>query len=231
MEAKEEKKPSEKEQGSESVSMIRTLTIVAIISGILIVGAYQWTGPTIKKNKAEFLRKAIFQTLPQIKELKIFKEEPAGILVPLVGEEEKATRYFAGYDASGALVGVVVEAEGQGFQDVIRIIYAYSPEKKAIVGFKVLETKETPGLGDKIEKDPHFLENFEALDVRLDADQKSLVHPIEVVKIGNKKDLWQIDAITGATISSKAVGRMVNKSAGERVPVIEKNLSLLKGGS
>ena len=126
---------------------------------------------------------------------------------------------------------MVVEAEGQGFQDVIRIIYAYSPEKKAIVGFKVLETKETPGLGDKIEKDPHFLENFEALDVRLDADQKSLVHPIEVVKIGNKKDLWQIDAITGATISSKAVGRMVNKSAGERVPVIEKNLSLLKGGS
>ena len=45
-----------------------------------------------------------------------------------------------------------------GYQDVIRILlYGYSPEHQAIVGMRVLESRETPGLGDKIEKDPAFL--------------------------------------------------------------------------
>ena len=47
---------------------------------------------------------------------------------------------------------------------------------------QVLASKETPGLGDKIEKDAAFLANFEALDVAGAADGQTLQHPIEAVK-------------------------------------------------
>jgi electron transport complex protein RnfG len=92
---------------------------------------------------------------------------------------------------------------------------------------KVLESKETPGLGDKIGKDPAFLANFDALDVTLGDDRQALRHAIEVVKAGAKQQPWQIDAITGATISSKAVGRMLGESGRAWLPIIQRNLPTL----
>ena len=49
-----------------------------------------------------------------------------------------------------------------GYQDVIRVLYGYSFDTEAIIGIRVLESKETPGLGDKIETDPDFLGQLEA---------------------------------------------------------------------
>ncbi len=76
---------------------------------------------------------------------------------------------YAAYDAEGKLVGVAIAAAGMGYQDTIRLLYGYSPDKDAIVGFQVLESRETPGLGDRIGSDPDFLANFAALSVKLDA--------------------------------------------------------------
>ena len=75
----------------------------------------------------------------------------------------------------------------------------------AIVGMAVLESKETPGLGDKIEKDAAFLANFERLDVTVAADGRSLVHPLELVKPNQKTRPWQIDGISGATVTKDAI--------------------------
>ena len=44
-----------------------------------------------------------------------------------------------------------------GYQDVIRVLYGYSFAEEAVVGIRVLESKETPGLGTRIETDPDFL--------------------------------------------------------------------------
>lgn len=128
----------------------------------------------------------------------------------------------AGYDESGSLVGVAIQAQGMGYQDVIRILYGYDPASDAIIGMQVLASKETPGLGDKIEKDPAFLANFEALDVKLAPDGQSLQHPIEAVKGGQKSQPWQIDGITGATISSKAIAGMLRESSARWVPIIHR---------
>ena len=62
----------------------------------------------------------------------------------------------------------LLTGQGMGYQDNIRVLYAYSFDARAITGFKVLDSKETPGLGDRVEIEPHFIANFEALDVRLD---------------------------------------------------------------
>jgi electron transport complex protein RnfG len=94
----------------------------------------------------------------------------------------------------------------------------------------VLDSRETPGLGDKIEKDPAFLANFERLDVSLSKDGTALAHPIVAVKHGKKTSPWQIDAITGATVSSFAIGDILRDSAGKWVPRLAPRLEQFKGG-
>lgn len=211
-----------------STEMIRTLVLTALVCGFLIVTAFQTTLPTIKKNKARVLKQAVLEVVPGAVQSKIFKVDETGKASLLVGEDEKAKKFYAAYNGEGNLAGVAIETYGQGFQDVIRIIYGYSPEKQSIIGIKVLETKETPGLGDKIEKDPSYRANFEDLDVSLTSDGKRLKNEIEIVKKGKKTKRWQVDTITGATISSKAVGKMIQKSTSEDIPLVRKNLSAFK---
>jgi electron transport complex protein RnfG len=76
----------------------------------------------------------------------------------------------------------------------------------------VLESRETPGLGDKIYKDADFVASFDGLAVDPE---------IRAVKKGKKAASNEIDAITGATISSKAVVRIMNEANArwlERLP-------------
>ena len=132
----------------------------------------------------------------------------------------------AGYDDNGSLVGIAIQAQGMGYQDVIRVLYGYDPTRETIIGMQVLASKETPGLGDKIEKDTAFLANFEALDVGLTPDGRSLQHEIVAVKGGEKSQPWQIDGITGATISSKAIAAMLRESSAQWVPAIHRQQAI-----
>jgi len=95
----------------------------------------------------------------------------------------------------------------------------------------VLESKETPGLGDKIETDSAFTANFEALDVSLDESGGAIANPIVFAKPGQKSQAWQIEGITGATISAKAVTRILHDSTADAVIFLERNLQVLRDGS
>jgi electron transport complex protein RnfG len=207
-----------------SWEMIRALGGIGILCSLLIVFAFQVTLPIIEKNKTEYLEKSIFNVLPGATSRVTYKITNDNDVELLIADEPKARKLYAGYNEKSELVGIAVEASGQGFQDVIRLLYGYSPEKKAIIGFTVLESKETPGLGDKIQSDPTFLSNFDALDVSLTADGSAPKNPIEMVKSGNKHNPWQIEAITGATISSRAVTKILKESTEQFIPIIEKNL-------
>jgi electron transport complex protein RnfG len=218
--------PVEEEAGSKK--MISAMGTVGLLAAALIVFTFQVTFPYIKENKARLLEKAIFEVVPGAETKQAFQVTGSGDIVPLEGEDEKAFKLYACYGKTGELAGVAVEARGQGFQDVIRIIYGYSPEKQAVVGIKVLQSTETPGLGDKIEKDPEFLTNFKALNVRLNEEKTGLEHPIEMVKSGQKTNPWEISAITGATISSKAITNMLRESTEKNIPFIARNLEALQ---
>ena len=130
---------------------------------------------------------------------------------------------FLGYDENDELIGAVITARAMGYADYVTVLFSYSFEKQAIVGSKVLESKETPGLGDKVELEPHFLANFEALDARLNEDGTALANPIVTVKQGEKTEPWQVDGITGATITSEAIGVILNQGASEWVPLLERD--------
>ncbi|OOZ57680.1 hypothetical protein BOW42_00870 [Solemya velum gill symbiont] len=89
--------------------------------------------------------------------------------------------------------------------------------------------RETPGLGDKIITDKNFVANFDALDVRLNSDATALANAVVLVKKGSKTNPWEVDAITGATISSNAVAKAINASAQQLLPQIQPYLEELEG--
>jgi electron transport complex protein RnfG len=115
-----------------------------------------------------------------------------------------------------------------GYQDAIEMLYGYKPDERIISGYQILASRETPGLGTRVETDKAFRANFEQLDVTLNASGNGLQNPIEVVKKGNKTKPWQVDTISGATISSRAVGNIVAQSAAQWIPTIKQLLQDFK---
>jgi len=197
-------------------SMYRAIVGIGALCALMIVTVFQTTDARIKENQARALRLAVSEVLPQAESTLL-----DGSLQ--VTSETPALPVFLGYSGADELVGAAITAQGMGYQDNVRVLYAYSIEAQAIVGFKVLESKETPGLGDKIETEPHFVANFEGLDATLSPDGNSLLHPIITVKQGQKTEAWQIDGITGATITSVAVGEILNQSAQIWAPALQRN--------
>lgn len=211
-----------------SAAMLRTLGLVAALSGFLVVLAYQITLPLIEENKRIAIERALFKVVPGAVSRRDFLVNADGI-VPADGAGAIAgTQIYAGYDSDGKLAGIALEAAAQGYQDVIRALYGYDPACRCIRGIEVLKMAETPGIGDQIARDPGFQANFQALDASLNAAGDALAHPIVPVKHGRKTEAWQIDAISGATISSTAVARMLNDSAQAMLPAIHARLDVLR---
>ncbi len=204
--------------------MYRAMVGIGLACGLLIVTVFELTRPVIERNRAEALQRAIFKVLPDARSSQTFRLVDGERFEKLEGAAAGERLAYAGYDAQRRLVGLALEAQGMGYADVIGILYGYSFAKDAIVGIRVLESRETPGLGDRIEKDPDFLANFERLDVRLTEDGTAIANPIETVKHGEKEHPWQVDGITGATISSVAIGRMLAASSAAWLPTIRRNL-------
>ena len=175
---------------------------------------------SIVDYNAEALEKAVFKVVPGISKTRIFELTAEGTFVPSDGKDRSKTLVYAGYDDSDVFKGIAIEASGQGYAEILRIIYGYDPETQTVVGFYVLESKETPGLGDKIEKDEDFLANFKALVLALTEDLTQIQNPVMPVKSGMKKNPWEVDGITGATISSRAIGNIIGESSAKMIPLI-----------
>ncbi|MEO1245314.1 MAG: FMN-binding protein [Pseudomonadota bacterium] len=201
--------------------MYRALVGVGMVCGLLIAVVFAGTRPAIEQNRAEALERAVFAVLPGAQRRVTLILMADGRVTSDV--EAPGERFDAAFGADGKLVGVAIEASGMGYADTITLLYGYSPASETITGFRVLASRETPGLGDRIEKDPAFLANFAALDVSLDESGRSLRNAIETVKPRAATEPWQIDGITGATISSEAVGEILARSTARWVPLIVEN--------
>jgi electron transport complex protein RnfG len=184
--------------------MMGTLGIAGMCSGLAIVGIFLLTQPRIERNRAEALEAAIFRVLEGARSRVAYVLRGAD-LVPFESPDDglpKEEAVYAGYDDTGALLGFAIPAEGAGFQDTIKLIYGFDAGAQRVVGMEVLESRETPGLGDKIIKDAEFVANFRNLAVD---------PTVVMVKTGRTSDN-EVDAISGATISSQAVVKIINAS-------------------
>jgi len=184
-----------------------------------VVLVAQLTAPIIAENQRELIERALVQVIPGSMTHKEFHLQDGNL--SLADESSEGQSIYAGYDANGKLLGIAARAGAQGYADMIYLLYGYDPACECIRGFQVLKMAETPGLGDKIIKDANFQANFDALDARVDMNKMALINPIVTVKHGSKQHPWEIDAISGATISSKAVGKALNQSAQLLLPQLQ----------
>ncbi len=146
--------------------MYRAIVGIGMLCALVIVGVYAATASRIAENEARALRDAVSAVLPAAAVVRSIAIRADGEIADEPADTQELPA-FVGYDASGQPVGVAITAAGMGYQDTIRVIYAYSYDESAIVGLRVLQSLETPGLGDKIETDADFVANFERLDVSL----------------------------------------------------------------
>jgi electron transport complex protein RnfG len=213
-----------------SVAMIRALGLIAMIAGLLVVLVFQYTAPIIKEKERLALEKAVLRVIPGLNQKTAtrigFVLDTHG-LVRLDETTKGEANLFAVYDGAGKLAGMALQAVAQGYQDVVRTLYGYNPDCECIVGLTIMKSTDTPGMGDKktVEGDVKFMANFKALFTKLTADKRSMAHPIETVKHGTKTDPWQVDAMSGATITSRAIGNGLRESTGKLLPLIAQHLS------
>ncbi len=189
--------------------------ILAICFGGLLAGMQIMLGPTIEANK-------INETLERVPVLVFGKAHAAELsqsgmeinsLSVGVDKAGKTVRYNV-YEtkSDGKLAGWVTKSAGQGYADKIEVLIGFDPGMEKITGLFVLDQKETPGLGNKILEDAwrgQFL-------------NKSTAKPLAPVK-GKSSASHEIDAITGATISSAAVTDIINRAVADlRQPLADK---------
>jgi electron transport complex protein RnfG len=201
-----------------ALRLVLTLGLAGMLSGVGLVMAYEFTLPAITANRAAALRRAVFEVVPGTDRMQKIVPEADGTWRP-AAEGEDTEGIYAAYDSEGQFKGFAIAGEGSGFQDTIRLIYGFDPQRHRIIGMVVLESRETPGLGDRIYKDPDFAANFDDLAAKSESGG-----PIKVVKHGEKSTPHEVDAITGATISSRAVVKIINTANAtwlDRLPAVE----------
>ena len=193
--------------------LLVTLGGAGALAGLLIVLAYAWTLPSIEAHRARVLRSAIEEVLQQPARADTLYLHGGALVdrVPAGVDGAKLERCFRGYDANGEPKGYALSASEAGFADQIAVLIGYEPAKKRLLGIKIISSKETPGLGDKIEK-PDWTGLF-----------KGRIAPLKGVKSGSPtSDPGAVAMITGATISSRTVIREINNAIERWQPLIER---------
>ena len=191
--------------------LIMTLAVAGALAGLLIVGVFQWAQPQILEYRAQVLTDAIGEVLGGPDRVQtLFVEDGRLVEQPPAGADTiRAEKVYVGYDQAGAPMGIAIVGAEPGFQDVIQLIFGYDPGSEEVLGMRVLESKETPGLGDKIFKDLEFVTAFEGVAT-----------PIRGVKETTGAEN-EVDLITGATISSETVIDIINHRLEDLGPVLE----------
>ena len=213
-------------QQAGSSAMIITLSLIAALSGFLVVFVYQTTKPIIDENKRMAIEQAVLKVIPDSTAYQPMVLDNGKLVKP--GETEGGITIYVAYDKNKDFIGVAADGQAQGYQDKIQLIYGYKPSCECITGKKIIKLAETPGLGDKIITNKDFNANFDALSAKIHKSGTKLAHKIEAVNHGKKNFPWQIDSISGATISSVAVGKAINDSAQVILPQVNQFLAKLK---
>ncbi len=188
--------------------------LLGFLYGGALAGVHTSLSPRIAANRLQ-------ETLDVIPDLVPGAVIQHTEMLSLAGPGGRLERLYRTADAAGQHNGWVLVAAGQGFADRIEILVGLDVQFTTITGVYVLDQKETPGLGDDI-RDPEFLEAFRG---------KSADVPLTVVKMAPSLP-GEIQALTGATVSTWAVCDIVNQAIEQwRDPLLSKQDSTAGGSS
>ena len=173
----------------ENIKLGLILLLITGIAGILLGGAYEITKVPIAKQIASDRQAAMKEILPSADKFDTADVDIKG--------NEKISEVNAGLTGT-QIAGYAIKVTPKGYSGAVNIMVGISTEGK-VTGIKILSHTETPGLGANAPK-PEFSGQYK---------DKPIENKLEVVKIAPTKEN-QIQAITGATITSKAVTLGVN---------------------
>lgn len=180
---------------SSLMTLMLSLTIITIVAASALAAVYSMTKDPIEQSKLAKKNNAIQLVLPGFDGSK-GKIEP--IKFAIDGEDDSLTVFLAIID--NAIYGAAVETfTNKAFSGRFDIMVGFDEEGK-VLGTEVLKHNETPGLGDKIDKSKNDF-SLQFISRKLDGT------PLKV-----KKDGGDVDAITAATISSRAFCDAVDRA-------------------
>ena len=172
------------------IKITLNLVIVYLIGGFILAFVYANASPKIFKNNEEAEKKALKQLMPEADT----NDKMGEWLI-----HEKKAKYFISKKGTD-IIGYIIQSYGKGYSSYINTFIAVDKDMK-VQKISVLSHAETPGLGDEIETDV-FKDQFKG---------KTVEH-LKVIKGETKED---IQAISGATISSRAVSEDAVKNGVE----------------
>jgi len=185
----------------ETIKITVVLTVVCLLCAFFLALVQNLAEEKIESNAKEKIAKAISNLAPAYASL----EE-------IIVDQEIIYKLS---DKKGKPIGYAFSAQGQGYQGKIKILSVINQKLNQLAGIEIVESLETPGLGAKIQQEP-FSGQFSKLYLK---------GPISCVKAGSVDSskagassqatkvigASQIQAITGATVSSKAVVNILNR--------------------
>ena len=186
-------------------AVILLIFVVAFTS--LLAAAFLWTRPAIEAAAAEEKMKLIGEVLPRdLYDNDLLKDSRQLAPSAVLGLDEASTAYLA--RKGGEVTALVFEAVApDGYSGKIRLLLGVSADG-TLLGVRVIQHKETPGLGDYIEpkkdrnKERPWIRQFDGLSLAAVADRDWRV----------RKDGGRFDSLAGATVTPRAVVKAVHKA-------------------
>lgn len=183
----------------ESTKMVLALMIVAMLSGGILSVVNSLTYGLIQDNLARGLHGSIFQVLTNAESVRVIEgrvqsfEDDSSTLRAVEDSDDAPLLIYQGIDANGNVVGYTYVSEAAGYGGLVKVMVGVDHLSDTIIGITIVEHVETPGIGTRVEEES-FRNQFIG---------KSANDPI---MIGN-----DIDNLTGATVSARAVTEAVRK--------------------
>jgi len=180
---------------SSLLNMFLSLTVICVVAAAVLAFVNQQTSPSIVASKKAKLENAIKEVVPG------FDNSPLDDAYMVEISSGDSLKIYPAKKA-GELIGVAVESNTmKGFSGEIKILVGLKPNGE-VIDYAVLQHAETPGLGDKM--DPWF---------KTDKNKQSVIgRNLSSGTLSVTKDGGDVDAITAATISSRAFLDAVNRA-------------------
>jgi len=180
-----------------NLRMIIFLMIISTVCVLLLSGAN-----LVYERASEIFNVRLFGVILNMFEIKVGENE-----VKKVFTENFETKIIGGktyYVSKNKAKGVIVfKTQGPGLWSIIEIVVGIYPDFEKLYGIRVVSQAETPGLGGRI-SEPQFQARFKDVVIK---------PSLRIVKFASAPN--EVDAVTGASKTSKALEIIINKAAAE----------------
>lgn len=181
-------------------NIVFMLIITAILIGALAT-VYEFTKPTIEANEELTFKEAYIYAFNLSSNREMSNDETESLFSERVEEKDLGEiKLYVSKALDGSIESYGFTFEGGALWGEVEGVLALSPDLSTLIGIDFIEQNETPGLGGRIDE-AFYKEQFRNIQLYEDGD------PL-VYKTPSKEG--QVDAITGATLTSNSIIRMLN---------------------